>query len=210
MKHRSLILISPLVVIGIGHLVARLGGAFLGAWAWVPVVVVLWGLFAGFAKLTGGEYRRWFGPARGNRGWSILAVLVGLMPLQIFLQHRDLVNTPTLVLAWIAFAAINPVLEEVYWRGALLDATSEWPAWLAILFSSSFFALNHTLTLGVNSVPNRHPATLIVTFILGVVWGIAYQRTRTLRFSTVGHVAVDLLNLSVAAFLNLYLPHGAT
>jgi hypothetical protein len=33
-------------------------------------------------------------------------------------------------------------------------------------------------------------------------------RTGTLRYAIIGHTAVGLLNLSIAAFLNLYLPRA--
>lgn len=207
-NRRTLILLSPLVVIATGHVVARVAGTFIGVWAFVPVLICLWALFWGAVILGGGDLRRWLGPARGGRWWSVGAVAVGLLPLPIFLQHRSLLNTPMLVIGWLLFAAINPISEEVYWRGVLLDATRTWPAWTSVLYSSFFFALNHPLTLGVHSIANRHPATFISTLILGVVWAVAVRRAGTLRYAIIGHTACDLLNLSVAAFLNLYLPRG--
>ena len=205
---RRIILLSPIAIIAVGHLVARVAGNAIGAWAWIPVLLVLWAAFAAVIAISGGSFRRWLQPVTRKSWWSIVAVVIGFMPLQIFLQHWRLMNSWPLLLTWLLFAAINPLLEEGYWRGALLDAMDRWPGWLATLYSSTFFALNHTLTLGVNSIANRHPVTLVITFILGVIWATAYRRTGTLRFAVIGHTLVDLLNLSVLAFLNLYVPRA--
>jgi membrane protease YdiL (CAAX protease family) len=205
---QRIIIVSPLLIIASGHIVARIAGRSMGVWAWIPVVIWLWVLFLAAVLMGRGNVRRWLGPPRRWSWWSIAAVAVGLLPLPLFLQFRPLLDEPKLIFCWIAFAAINPLLEELYWRGLLLDATSGWPGWIGVLYSSALFALNHPLTLGVNSIANRHPATLVSTFILGLVWALAYRRTGTLRFAIVGHTAVDLLNLSILAFLNLYVPRA--
>jgi CAAX protease family protein len=205
-----LILLSPLAVIAVGHLTTRLAGAALGVWTWAPLALVLWSLFALLIAWGGGReaVRRWAGPARGSWGWSALAIGVALIPLPLLLLNWKLFDSPGLVLAWIMFALINAPLEEGYWRGVLLDNAPGWPGWLSVLYSSFFFALNHPLTFGVYSEANRHPATAISTFIMGLVWAIVYRKTGSLRWAVVAHVLVDLFNLSVLAFLNIYIPRS--
>jgi uncharacterized protein len=205
---RRLSLLSPLAVIAVGHLTARLAGATLGARVWLPLTLVLWSLFGLLIAWGGGReaVRRWAGAPHGSWGWSALAVGIGLIPLPILLLNWTLFESPWLVLAWIVFALINAPLEEGYWRGVLSDHSAGWPAWLSVLYSSFFFALNHPLTFGVHSVANRHPATLISTFLMGLVWALVYRKTGSLRWAVFAHVLVDLFNLSVLAFLNIYVP----
>jgi hypothetical protein len=136
----------------------------------------------------------------------VLAIVVGLIPLRVFILNWRLFPSAWIVLAWLLFAAINPPMEEGYWRGLLLDNSTRWPAWLGVLYSSLFFAANHPLTLGVYSIANRHPAVLISTFVMGLAWGAAYHKTRSLRWTIVGHFLTDLLNLSILAFLNIVVP----
>ncbi|MBM3761748.1 MAG: CPBP family intramembrane metalloprotease [Acidobacteria bacterium] len=205
---RNLILVSPLAIMALGHLTARVTGTYLGEWAWIPVNLVLWSSFAAMIHWGGGKQSisRWLGPSVGGWGWSALAVFIGLIPLPIFLKHWDLLSPISIWLPWILFALINPALEEFFWRGLLLDHAKSWPAWLAILVSSLLFALNHPLSFGVNSIANRHPATFISTLLMGQIWAVTYQKTKSLRATIVAHTLVDLLNLSIPVFLNLYVP----
>jgi membrane protease YdiL (CAAX protease family) len=99
-------------------------------------------------------------------------------------------------------------LEEGYWRGLLLDNTRHWPAWLGVLYSTVFFAMNHPLTVGVYSIANRHPAVLISTGIMGLAWAVVYRKTHSLRWTMFAHMLADLLNLSILAFLNIVVPPG--
>lgn len=42
--------------------------------------------------------------------------------------------------------------------------------------------------------------------IMGIVWSATYRQTRSLRANTLSHMLVDLGNMSVWVFLNLYIP----
>jgi membrane protease YdiL (CAAX protease family) len=205
---RRLILLSPFAVIAIAHATARLTGSVLGVWAWIPLTLILWGMFALLIAWGGGRetIRQWSRIPQGAWGWSVLAIVVGLIPLPLFLLNWRLFDSVWLVLAWLIFALINAPLEEGYWRGLLLDKATGWPGWLSVLYSSFFFAINHPLTFGVFSIANRHPITAISTFIMGLAWAIAYRKTGSLRWTVIAHILVDLFNLSILAFLNLYIP----
>ncbi len=201
-------LLSPFAVIALGHLTARLAGPALGAWAWVPVMLVLWTCFAACIAFGAGRdsVRRWLRTPGGGVRWLATALAVGLIPLPILLLNIRLLDSPLLVVLWLAFAAINPFFEEGYWRGLLLDRTASWPEWASVLFSSGLFALNHPLTLGAISIANAHPATLVSTFIMGVGWAVVYRRTGSLRWPILAHGVADLCNLAVLAMMNIYLP----
>ena len=201
-------LLSPFAVIALGHATARLAGPAFGAWAWVPVTLVLWTCFAACIAFGAGRdsARRWLRTPGGGLRWLAIALALGLIPLPILLSNFALLDSPLLVLLWLAFAAINPFFEEGYWRGVLLDRTSSWPGWASVLFASSLFALNHPLSFGVVSLANAHPATLVTTFIMGIGWAVVYRRTGSLRWPILAHVVTDLCNLAVLAMMNIYVP----
>jgi len=205
---QRLILLSPLGIIALGHLTARLAGIALGVWAWIPLVVVLWITWALLIAWGGGKKAigLWLRRPQGAWGWPILAVAVGLIPLPIFLWNWQLLSPVWVWLPWLAFALINPWLEEGYWRGLLLDAAAKWPGWLSILYTSVVFAISHPLMWGVHSIANRTLEVFISTFIMGLAWGIIYRKTRSLRWAIFSHFLVDVFNLSVAVFLNLFIP----
>lgn len=148
----------------------------------------------------------WLKPGHGSRAWPVSAVLVGAIPLPILLSNWRLLEDPLVVVLWLVFALLNPWFEEAYWRGLLLDATAPWPRVVALVYSTALFVLSHPLIWGVHSIANRHPHAVVGLVLMGAVWGMTYQRTRTLRAVIFAHTLTDLFNLAVPVFLNLYVP----
>ena len=207
-NRQRLILLSPLVIIAVVRLTALFAKGVFGIWIWMPTHLVIWGMFGFMIAWGGGReaIKRWLQAPQGAWGWAVLAIVVGLTPLSIFILNWKLFPSVWIILAWLLFALINPLLEEGYWRGLLLDNTTSWPGWLGVLYSTFFFAINHPLTVGVYSIANRHPVVLISTFIMGLAWAVVYRKTHSLRWTIFAHVLVDLLNLSILAFLNIVVP----
>jgi membrane protease YdiL (CAAX protease family) len=56
----------------------------------------------------------------------------------------------------------------------------------------------------VNSELNQGLTVIAVTFIMGVVWGLVYKKTFSLRWVIFAHFLIDIFNLSAASFLDLY------
>ena len=208
-RKRNLILLSPLLVIACGHLFARVCVRFLGAWTWLPLMLVYWALLLGCVlgarewPLLVAAYKR-----PSGRPWWLAGLAVGLLPLPLLLLHGRLLRDPLLTCLWLLVAVINPFFEESYWRGLLGEATGSWPAWAACLYSSLLFTASHPLMWGVFSVDNRNWQAWASLLVMGLVWSAAYRNRRSLRAVTASHALVDLCNLSVFAFLNLYLPRG--
>ncbi|WP_374660032.1 lysostaphin resistance A-like protein [Inhella sp.] len=183
----------------------------MGVWAWVPTMLVFWLAIFLLLRHEGlAHSRRRFGPAAGSRlnagFWSTLAVLVGLLSLPGFLRHAGLLDSTSLVLAWLVFALVNPWFEEAYWRGLLMDRSCAWGWWPSLLWSSAAFALSHPLIWGIHSLPLRKPEALAALFFVGLVWGLAYQRTHSLRWCVLGHLLANGLGLSALVLLNLVDP----
>jgi len=169
------------------------------------MILIGWTLWLFFILKYGGvdSIKKWLDKSKGKFVWKILGLVVGLIPLPIFLLHNETLAAWQVWLPWILLALINPWIEEFYWRGLLLDHTKNWPNWTSILFTSSLFALNH-IAFGINSEVNRGVELIIVTLIMGVVWAIVYKKTESLRWAVFSHFLVDFFNLSAPAFLDLF------
>jgi len=207
-NRQRLILLSPLVIIAVGYLIVHIAEGVFGMWVWIPMILVVWAMFGFMIAWGGGREAigRWLRAPKGAWGWTVLAIVVGLIPLSVFVSGWNLFPSVWIVLAWLLFALINPLLEEGYWRGLLLDNTKDWPGWLGVLYSTFFFAIHHPVTVGIYSIANRHPAVLISTIIMGLAWAVVYRKTHSLRWTIFAHMLADLLNLSILAFMNIVVP----
>ena len=202
---KQIVFASPFLIIAINFGIAFLSGNIIGKWAFIPIILIEWCLFLFFIlRYTEKETRKkWLQKSKGSFGWNILALFIGILPLPLFLMHYETLDIWQVWLPWILLALINPWLEEFYWRGVLLDYTKNWSNWIAIIFTSLVFALNHAV-FGVNSELNSGFTVLISTFIMGIIWGLVYKKTYSLRWIILAHFLVDFFNLSAASFLDLY------
>lgn len=75
---------------------------------------------------------------------------------------------PGVFVAVLAFALINPVFEEAYWCGALLDAGRGWVFWVISLYLTVLFVAGHPLMWGVFSIVNRSVMLYATLFVMGL------------------------------------------
>ena len=207
---RRTILLSPLIVLGAGQITIRLLAPVWGGWSWLPFWTLYLIMLSLLIYFNGGKQQiaDWLAPSTGNRAWAALACGIPVaMTLPIFLPNWRLLISPLILISTLSFTAINPLVEEFYWRGVLLDATEAWPRWLSISYTTLGFALHH-LWIGVIASAGRHPGALAGPILMGTVWAITYKATRSLRWPIVGHVLANLFSLSVPVFLSLYVPPG--
>jgi len=205
--NRKIILYSPLIIIVINITTAIIAGKIVGKWAFIPIILIEWVLFAYFIFLQKDpkEIKKWLKKSIRKYSWIWigLTIFIGLLPLPIFIKYYYLLYDITVFLPWIILALVNPFLEEFYWRGVLLDQTKNWMPIISVLYSSLLFSANHAV-FGINSELFRGSEVLISTLIMGIIWAITYKRTNSLRWVIISHFLVDFLNLSSAAFLDLY------
>lgn len=176
-------------------------------WAFIPLALLYWGAmfvvahkYMGRAAIAG-----LFAKPKKNTLWTVLCFAVGLIPLPILLLNLHLFTSPVVVVLWLVFAAVNPFFEEIFWRGFLLDGLP-FPKWLSVLYSTLLFVASHPLIWGVFSIANRSLMTWASLLLMGVVWSITRVKTNSLRWCVLSHFMVDICNLSVFVFLNLYVP----
>lgn len=206
-RHRIIIL-SPLIVLGMSQLTIRLFASVWGVWSWLPFwlfYILLLGFFIHLNGVTS-QIPRWLAASPGHWIWPVVACVIPVsMTLPIFIPNWRLLMSPQILFWTLLFVAINPFMEEFYWRGTLLDATSTWPGWLSIAYSVTGFALNH-LWIGVIAVAGRHPSALAGPILMGTIWALTYKATGRLRWSVIGHFLANVFSLSVPVFLNLFFP----
>ncbi len=133
-------------------------------------------------------------------------LIVGLIPLPILLRNTSLLRMHSLVVCWLAIAIVNPFIEETYWRGVLGSMTNRWPTSLALLYTSLLFALAHPLLWGVFSLGNRNWQAVGALVVMGAAWGLTFRRTKSLQAVSLSHCLVDIGNMTVWVFMNLYVP----
>ena len=203
-------LLSPIVVVGVGMASQHAFGHVLGAWSWVPTMAIFWCSVAGVVVWARPpqSIRSWL--ARPQRGWmwSLIAVGMGFASVHEFMSGWRTLLSSAVFVPWLVVGLVNPWLEESYWRGALIDAAGRWKM-LGVVYSAMAFAASHPLIWGVHSIALRRPAAMVGLVVAGTVWGVAYWRSGSLRWTIVGHGCADLLGLSVPVLLNLYLPAWA-
>lgn len=206
-RSRLFFALSPLALIASCAAIQFIAGRYVGVWAWVPTMLGFWLVIALLHNYPSSpRLRQRFRHPSSSPFWSVLAVLAGLLSLQGFLGNWTLLANAQLIVAWLAFALINPWFEESYWRGLLIDSTASWGKLASLLYSSAWFAASHPLIWGIHSLPLRKPEAVGALFFVGLIWGLAYQRTGSLRWCVVGHMLANLLGLAALVLLSMYDP----
>jgi len=211
-RNRMIVLVSPIFIIGVVHFIASYSYRYFPEYCWIITAIAYWGLTGSmkFLFVYNHRLKEWFQKPIHNRRWIIIALVIGVFPsLGILLPNIALLaDYPTLTIFLLLFALINPWFEEGYWRGLLLDAGRDLPIWMNIGYSTLFFVLSHPLMWGVFSIANRSYQMYISLMIMGIIWSLIRYKTNSLRWSVYSHILVDVGNLSVFVFLNLYIPPG--
>jgi membrane protease YdiL (CAAX protease family) len=211
---KRLVLASPFLVLALGYFAAHFFTGLFGQWAWVGAFVVYWASMLLIVVASGGKTRLrvWFGRPQGSRWWFVLAATLGLIAFPIlFIPNVHVLGSVPLAAAWLAFAVINSVCEEVYWRGFLLDETDHLPRVIGVAYSTILFVAVHPLVLGAFARTMAFDVTrpvalapfLIILVAISAVWSLLYLKTGSLRWPILSHFLTDLGNLSIFVFMNM-------
>lgn len=203
------VVLSPLALIAACAGMQRALGPALGAWSWLPTMLLFWAVIAGVVAWARRDapLGTWLARPRGGATWSILAVLVSVGAARELLAGWRTLECPSVLALWLVFGLVNPWFEECFWRGLLIDAAGRWKA-AGVVYSTALFAISHPLIWGVHAAALRHPGALVGLALVGAGWGTVYARTGSLRWTIVGHACANLLGLSVPILLNLHVPSG--
>ena len=143
MDKKALGIVSPIALILICSISTILLNKVMGKWIFIPAFILYWGLsFLITVKIAGFSIiKSWFQKPYGKVGWLIISIIIGFIPFSIFLSHLNILTFPLILLS-IIFAFINPLFEQLYWRGFLLDNTFTSKV-LSSIYSSILFILSH-------------------------------------------------------------------
>ena len=105
----------------------------------------------------------------------------------------DIVAQIPWYVALVFAVIIGPFFEELVFRKLIIDRTAMYGEKLAILFSALTFAFFHM------SVKQ-----FFYAFLVGIVFGYLYTRTRKMKYTYLLHVAVNFVGSVVPLLLNEY------
>ena len=195
-------LLSPIVIISIGFMVAQLSKQSLDpAIAWLPPMITYWlSLAIAIILLRGiSTYRIWLLPSKGGWGWRLLAMVSTAMiviPTLLFAKSFSM-SEGWRVGVWLLITFLNPIVEEGYWRATLMDASHKWHGLASILYSAFWFGLSHPLIIGVNIVLVAGITGFVGTFINGLIWSAVYDKTQSLRWGIASHILANLFSIGI-------------
>ena len=203
-RNNTKIVLLPFALISMGYLVAVVTNYFIGAWAFIPLALVYWISIYFVVKPTIKMIKEISVYPPKHFRYIILALIPVLFCIISFVWGVQYISGVILIILWILFAVINPIAEELFWRGYLFD-NLKWTPAIKILFSAILFTLSH-LMWGVFSITIRSYIMILPLLIMGVAWGYVYYKTKSLKWCIIAHFFVDIMNLSVWVFLNIYIP----
>jgi uncharacterized protein len=201
-----LVIASPLFIVLLGMILARVSISFMGKWAWGLTMPVYWLTMSVIIYVVSGKEKwlRWFRKPHGSKLWLGFGLLIGLSayPL-LLLPNASLLRTPLLTILWFAFGLINGTVEESYWRGFLFTEIHGWPAWLTVTYSSVLFVAIHFLMLGTFSAALFNIPFLVILIFITVALALIFIRTGSLRWPVISHILTDWGNMNIFVFMNL-------
>lgn len=145
------IFLYPITVIIICFAIAMVLTPIIKEWTFIPLTICYWIItFTIIVKTVGFKaIRKMFQKSTGRKGWNILTLFAGILPLPILLMNLSLLTFDCVFILWLLFALINPFFEEIFWRGFLID-NMPIPKWKACLYSTFLFVISHPIMWGAS------------------------------------------------------------
>jgi membrane protease YdiL (CAAX protease family) len=202
----SFLIFSPFLVLIVTQLIAIKMGKYLEAQVYIPIILIYWVLLAVIIfKYGAKQIKIWLKPPEWSIGWSTLALVVGLSSLPIFLKFSYVLETASVLIPTVIFFIINPWLEEFYWRGLLIDATSHWSTTASVLYSSVLFTVWHS-AFAWQSEATRNVPFFISVLVLGIIMVLLYKKTKSLWLGIASHMLINMLNMGIPTIQNMIQP----
>ena len=200
------VIASPIFIVMLGTMLARISNPILGKWAWALTMPVYWLTMSIIIYLVSGK-QKWlnnYKKPHGSKIWLIIGLLIGLSAFPMLLiPNASLLRTPLLTILWFAFGLINGTIEESYWRGFLFTEIRGLPLWLTVTYSSVLFVAIHFLMLGTFSAALFNIPFLFILIFITVTYALMFLFTGSLRWSTMSHILTDWGNMNLFVFMNL-------
>jgi len=129
-----------------------------------------------------------FGFQTKNSLGLFISICLGLSVLYYF--NKDINNFYS-----INSAILAPLIEEIFYRGYMLgtfskNSKNEVNLWIIIL-TSTLFSLGHIFIMGENVL------VYIILLIFGICAGVSYVNFRTILWSFIAHMVINILHIRV-------------
>jgi membrane protease YdiL (CAAX protease family) len=126
----------------------------------------------------------------------IIIFIIEVMLIAGGIESQDLSNMPELqsLFSWpvmFFLIAIQPIGEEIYFRGFLYDKIEGYAGWpLAIVITAVLFAIAH-MSYG-KIIP------VIMIFLMGIVLGYIVYKSKSLYSSIIAHIVFNVSSFTLA------------
>ena len=197
----------PIAIILVGNIIVSLFFKVMYNYTFIPGVVVYWLLTFMVVfydcKKKNISVTSYLKGTKTKLYLIIISLIIGCIPLPIFIFYVKNLNTAFLIISWALVAIINPFFEEVFWRGFMLEHKAKMPMFIKVFYSTTLFALSHVFIWGVFSKAMHSKELIISVFIMGIAWSFIYIKSKSIVLPYLSHMLVDILNLSSLAMLNM-------
>ncbi|TWT25212.1 CPBP family intramembrane glutamic endopeptidase [Planomicrobium sp. CPCC 101110] len=102
----------------------------------------------------------------------------------------------------LLFVFVNPVLEEVYWRGYMYEKLRiKGTAAYAIIMTSIFYTLYHVLTVLHLFQSGYTLVAVLPVLLVGLFWAYIREKTGSITATIIGHSIADFAIMCVYWFI---------
>lgn len=187
-------------------------GMPLGYLLGMLVYWVVWCTLIPLALLGGWQaYRELFSPMPGLKslGWktNLLLWWPVVFPLVFKFIPSVAQTTPVVLIVSVLVGIVIGITEEVLWRGVFIQLFPNHGR-MNLVLPAVLFAIWHIAPLAV--MPNRLPggvfSFVFYALVLGLSYGLAAHRTRSIAWPALAHILHDSLGLSGFIFAAFWMP----
>lgn len=207
----AIIYVVVLIVLGFLFAGVGLGFLILAAEMLLGAITLVWTrMYRSSGVLLGSRFRFGIGPLMGGILLAFILLIAQIAVVLLIVAVRggelpaDSGNVPDLsrggpgtVLAVLAIVAVGPLVEELFFRGLLLQGLERsFRTWTAIVISSLLFAFLHFTDSVVGNV-----VSITSAFLVGNLLGWTFVRYRNLAIPVVAHAVLNatVVGLALAA-----------
>jgi hypothetical protein len=197
----------PVAVIAVCRILVKLLLPITAPYTWVPGMFIYWFVIFSIvyfdSKKKNKSITSYLKRTNAKVYLVILALVIGCLPLPIFILNIKLMNNGFFILSWLFVAMVNPFFEEIFWRGYMLEHEAKMPFWIKSTYASLLFTLSHVFIWGIFSTAMLTKELIVSVFIMGLAWSLIYRKSKSIVLPYFSHMLVDIFNLSVLAMMNL-------
>jgi len=108
-------------------------------------------------------------------------------------HHEAMFAGGGIIMQLVVIGLLAPIVEELCFRGVVLNRLSAWmPTWAAVLISSIVFGLVHIDTFQI-----------LYTTLIGFIFAWGYIRTKNLWIPIVGHVVFNMTSVLLGHYMEV-------